>query len=126
MALKKMSLSAINSIYLIYLLLQLVDGQDDVLEDLLGEGHGPDSRGGGQLHEGRLGWEHPAEEEEEERVVSKWDHRLQDPEDRLRWVKKKKVLEIPFKNTLSCLRRYSLRGMYSSPSPAARKVSTCL
>ena len=109
-----------------YLLLQLVDGQDDVLEDLLGEGHGPDSRGGGQLHEGRLGWEHPAEEEEEERVVSKWDHRLQDPEDRLRWVKKKKVLEIPFKNTLSCLRRYSLRGMYSSPSPAARKVSTCL
>ena len=76
MALKKMSRSAIffQRTYLIYLLLQLVDGQDDVLEDLLGEGHGPDSRGGGQLHEGRLGWEHPAEEEEEERVVSKWDH----------------------------------------------------
>ena len=46
---------------LIYLLLQLVDGEDNVLEDLLGEGHGPDCRGGGQLHEGGLGGEHPAE-----------------------------------------------------------------
>ena len=46
---------------LIYLLLQLVDGEDNVLEDLLGEGHGPDCWGGGQLHEGGLGGEHPAE-----------------------------------------------------------------
>lgn len=46
---------------LIYLLLQLVNGQDDVLEDLLGEGHGPDRGGGRQLHEGGLGGQHPAE-----------------------------------------------------------------
>ena len=59
---------------LIYLLLQLVDGENDVLEDLLGEGHGPDRGGGGQLHEGRLGRKHPAKKEEEEGVVSKWYH----------------------------------------------------
>ena len=28
--------------------------------------------------------------------------------------------------TLSCLRRYSLSGMYSSVSPFSRNVSTCL
>ena len=30
------------------------------------------------------------------------------------------------KMALSCLRRYSLMGMYSSPSPFSRKLSTCL
>ena len=30
------------------------------------------------------------------------------------------------KMALSCLRRYSLRGMYSSPSPLSRKLSACL
>ena len=59
---------------LIYLLLQLVDGEDNVLEDLLGEGHGPDCGGGRQLHEGGLGRKHPAKKEEEDWVVSKWDH----------------------------------------------------
>ena len=65
---------------LVDLVLQLVDGQDDVLEDLLGEGHGPDGGRGGELHEGRLGRQHPAKEEKEQGVVSKRDHRLQHPE----------------------------------------------
>ena len=63
MALKKNILQFSNNkslTDLIYLLLQPVDGQYDVLEDLLGEGHGPDRGGGGQLHEGGLGGEHPA------------------------------------------------------------------
>ena len=63
------------------LVLQPVDGQDDVLEHLLGERHGPHGGSGGQLHEGRLGGQHPAQEEEKERVVSEGDHGLQDPED---------------------------------------------
>ena len=37
------------------LVLELVDRKDNVLEHLLGEGHGPDGGGGGQLHEGGLG-----------------------------------------------------------------------
>ena len=62
------------------LLLQLVDGQHDVLEHLLGEGHGPDRGCRGQLHEGGLGRQHPAEEEEEQRMVTEGNHGLQDPE----------------------------------------------
>ena len=63
------------------LLLQLVDGQHDVLEHLLGEGHRPDGGGGGQLHEGWLGGQHPAEEEQEERMIAERDHRFQHPKD---------------------------------------------
>ena len=37
------------------LVLELVDRENNVLEHLLGEGHGPDRGGGGQLHEGGLG-----------------------------------------------------------------------
>ena len=58
------------------LFLQPVDGQHNVLEHLLGEGHGPHCGGGGQLHEGRLGWQHPAKEEEKQRMVTKWYHGL--------------------------------------------------
>ena len=54
---------------LVDLVLQLVDGQDDVLEDLLGEGHGPDGGGGGELHEGGLGRQHPAKEEKEQALA---------------------------------------------------------
>ena len=83
--------------------LQLVDGEHNVLdknnvnldslfliliprrhlEDLLGEGHGPDGGRGGQLHEGGLGRQHPAQQQQEQRVVTKGDHGLQHPEDRL-------------------------------------------
>ena len=56
------------------LLLQLVDGQHDVLEHLLGEGHRPDGGGRSQLHEGGLRRQHPAEEEQEERMIAKWNH----------------------------------------------------
>ena len=40
-------------------------------------------RRGGELHERRLRRQHPAEEEEEERVVAEGDHGLDDPEDGL-------------------------------------------
>ena len=83
--------------------LQLVDGEHNVLdnnnvnldslslilvprrhlEDLLGEGHGPDGGRGGQLHEGGLGRQHPAQQQQEQRVVTEGDHGLQHPEDRL-------------------------------------------
>ena len=53
------------------------------LEDLLGEGHGPDGGRGGELHEGGLGGQHPAQQQQEQRVVTKGDHGLQHPEDRL-------------------------------------------
>ena len=41
------------------------------------------NRGSCELHECRLRWQHPAEEEEEERVVAEGDHGLDDPEDGL-------------------------------------------
>ena len=37
----------------------------------------------GQLHECGLWWQHPSQEEEEERMVAKRDHGLDDPEDGL-------------------------------------------
>jgi hypothetical protein len=37
--------------FLVDLLFQPVDGEDNVLEDLLREGHGTNYRGSGQLHE---------------------------------------------------------------------------
>jgi hypothetical protein len=69
--------------FLIDLLLEPVDGEDNVLEDLLGEGHGPDDGGGGELHEGGLGRQHPAQQEQEQRVIAEGDHRLDHPEDGL-------------------------------------------
>ena len=84
------------------LCLQLVDGQHNVLiirmsasllvfdlcsrcdlEDLLGEGHGPHGGRGGELHEGGLGRQHPAQQQQEQRVVAEGDHGLQHPEDGL-------------------------------------------
>jgi hypothetical protein len=69
--------------FLIDLLLEPVDWEDDVLEDLLSEGHGPDDGGGRQLHEGGLGRQHPAQQEQEQRVIPEGDHRLDHPEDGL-------------------------------------------
>ena len=37
----------------------------------------------GEFHEGRLRWQHPAQEEEEERVVAEGDHGLNHPKDGL-------------------------------------------
>ena len=56
---------------------------DPYLEHLLSKCHGPDCGSRSQLHEGGFRWQHPAQEKQEQRMVTKWNHGLQDPEDGL-------------------------------------------
>jgi hypothetical protein len=62
------------------LFFETVDGEDDVLEDLLREGHGSDPRRRCELEEGGFGWEEPTEEEAEDGMVPKRNHALNNPE----------------------------------------------
>ena len=74
----------------------LVDWQNNVLEDLLHEGHSPDCRGRCEFHKGRLRRTHPAKQEEEQAVITERNHRLKYPENSLKnqgfiFISKKKI-----------------------------------
>ena len=97
----------------LYLRFSLVDRQDDVLKDLFSERHSPYNWSGRELHECWLGWQHPSQKEQIERVVSKRYHRLQSIKLVLRYVN---VMYVPF----------FLESIPLMPSiPRSPKISIC-
>jgi len=62
------------------LILELVDRENDILEYLFRESHGPNPWCRRELEEGWFGRKEPSEEETENGMISKWDHTFHNPE----------------------------------------------